>query len=82
MQKIKNKKMKQLKWTTTVQYIDKETGEMIPKEWIGTHYEIVKKIKIIKKENYANFQTREGHTQGRVEITNECRRRPQQGKLF
>lgn len=62
-------------------YIDLDTGEII-ENYNKTEYTIIRTIKTIKKENYVNKQTNEGHSKGIVTRTNECRRKPRQSRLW
>lgn len=61
--------MKQLKWTTTSEWVDVETGEVITKENAKQNYNITRKIK--------KYEYDKNHESGRTKITNECRKSTQ-----
>lgn len=63
------------KWTTTVEYIDTETGEIIRKQLAKDEYIVIKKYKKYKIEE------RNGKKYGITVWTNECEPN-KQVKLF
>lgn len=60
--------MKITKWYTTTEYVDIETGEMLPKNVAVREYYIINKTK--KTELNENY--------GLIKYINECRRTKQQ----
>lgn len=59
------------RWTTKSEYYDMENGEQISKKLVERDYDIIKKRKQIKIENYHGYIT----------IINECEKK-RQTKLF
>lgn len=63
--------MTKLKWTSTSQYVDVDTGEILTKKEVKENYKVIKTIKKIEH----------GTEYGYIKYTNECRKSTQ-GKLW
>lgn len=77
--------MKKLRYTTTSEYVDKDTGEILTKEQVNKEYIIIKKIK--KRTVYEQYVREKYGTQiltkfGLITITNECTRSGKQLEIF
>lgn len=77
--------MKKLRWTTTSEYVDKDTGEVLTKEQAEKEYRIIKKT--IKRTTYEKYVPKQYGGAiltkfGLTTVTNECTREGKQLKLL
>lgn len=77
--------MKKLRWTTTSEYVDKDTGEVLTAQQVKETHIIIKKR--IKKETYEEYIKESNGSQtltkfGRIRVTNECTRTGKQIRIW
>lgn len=69
--------MKKIKWTTVIEYVDYETGEVINPKTVQEEYIV------IKKHKHTKFKENEHNTTGIITFTNICRKlRYRQATIF